>query len=220
MNKLILVIISLLILESCVHEQDGKELAPVDKLIAGNKRFLEGHAIHPDESRDRISALKQAQHPFVIVVGCSDSRVPPELVFDQGLGDIFSIRTAGNVIGDYELGSIEYGVEHLGCRLVVVLGHRDCGAIKAYLSDSASSRYKDHIGSLVGYIAHEDEERSLSAGKKPDIDKAVEANVLHGVAMIKNSEPVLKEMVSKDKLSVVGAIYDLNDGKVNFFAVP
>ena len=95
---------------------------PLERLMKGNRRFLSGRPAHPDETRQRIRNLKKGQEPYVVIVSCSDSRVPPELVFDQGFGDVFSIRTAGNVIGDYELGSIEYAVEHLKCKLVMVLG--------------------------------------------------------------------------------------------------
>ena len=92
---------------------------PLERLMLGNKRFVKGRPVHPDETLERIRNLKKGQNPFVVIVSCSDSRVPPELLFDHGFGDVFSIRTAGNVIGDYELGSVEYAVEHLGCRLVL-----------------------------------------------------------------------------------------------------
>ena len=108
---------------SCTQRQEKDQvitLAPLDKLKAGNERFVGGHPVHPDETLARIRELKKGQNPFVVVVSCSDSRLPPELVFDQGLGDVFSIRTAGNVIGDYELGSIEYAIEQLHCKLIVV----------------------------------------------------------------------------------------------------
>src|SRR4029077_6435239 len=108
----------------------------------------------------RIRELKKGQNPFVVLVSCSDSRIPPELIFDQGLGDIFSIRTAGNVIGEYELGSIEYAVEHLHCKLIVVLGHENCGAIQAYAT-SKTERHNDHIQNLVNYIASEEEEKII-----------------------------------------------------------
>ena len=108
-------------------QTDESKFTPLQKLKAGNERFASGRPTHPDETLKRIRELKKGQHPFAILVSCSDSRVPAELVFDQGLGDIFSIRTAGNIMGDYELGSIEYAVEHLDCKLIVVMGHKDCG---------------------------------------------------------------------------------------------
>ena len=103
----------LTIMASCSGNKSTERNAMED-LISGNERFITGHPLHPNETLLRMRNLKKGQEPFVVLVSCSDSRVPPELIFDQGLGDIFSVRTAGNVIGDYELGSIEYAVEHLG----------------------------------------------------------------------------------------------------------
>src|SRR6478736_4431425 len=132
---------------------------PEVRLKAGNEKFISGHPIHPHETLNRIRELKKGQDPFVVIVSCSDSRMPPELIFDQGLGDVFSIRTAGNIIGEYELGSIEYAVEHLHCKLIVVLGHENCGAIQAYAtSENEKHRGGDHIQNLVNYIASEEEE--------------------------------------------------------------
>ncbi|HEX5667623.1 MAG TPA: carbonic anhydrase, partial [Chitinophagaceae bacterium] len=133
---------------------------PLERLMVGNKRFMTGHPVHPDETLERIRKLKKGQNPFVVIVSCSDSRVPPELVFDQGIGDVFSIRTAGNVIGDYELGSIEYAVEHLGVKLVMVMGHENCGALDAYVHRS-TERHHNHIQNLIDYIDDEVEEKQL-----------------------------------------------------------
>ena len=133
--KFLVTILFISLLFSCNQKQEKEQdntLPPLDKLKVGNERFVSGHPVHPDETLDRIRELKKGQNPFVVVISCSDSRLPPELIFDQGLGDVFSIRTAGNVIGDYELGSIEYAIEHLHCKLIVVLGHENCGAIQAY----------------------------------------------------------------------------------------
>lgn len=187
---------------------------PLQKLMDGNGRFISGRPAHPDETRARIRNLKKGQHPFAVVVSCSDSRVPPELVFDQGFGDIFSIRTAGNIIGDYELGSIEYAVEHLGCSLVMVMGHENCGAIEAFLKWDSSFVHNDHIERLINYIAAEAEAKALPDSLRHNIDHAVNANIRHGVNLLRNSEPVLKEMHRSGKLKIVGALYDLDDGKV------
>src|SRR6478736_6636401 len=134
---------------------------PEVRLKEGNEKFVSGYPIHPHETLNRIRELKKGQDPFVVVVSCSDSRLPPELIFDQGLGDVFSIRTAGNVIGDYELGSIEYAVEHLHCKLIVVLGHENCGAIEAYAGFKNENPSGDHIQNLVNYIAAEEEEKNV-----------------------------------------------------------
>ena len=169
-----------LFIYSCKEEPTVNE-APFEKLMDGNKRFMAGHPVHPDETLARIRELKKGQHPFAVVIGCSDSRVPPELIFDQGLGDIFSIRTAGNIIGDYELGSIEYAVEHLGSKFIVVLGHENCGAIKTFIENPEAMEHNDHIKKILDYIGAEEEEKSLPEADKHQVDKAVRANILHGV---------------------------------------
>jgi carbonic anhydrase len=186
---------------------------PLERLLAGNKRFMTGHPVHPDETLDRIRKLKKGQNPFVVVVSCSDSRVPPELVFDQGIGDVFSIRTAGNVIGDYELGSIEYAVEHLGVKLVMVMGHENCGAVDAYIHQ-AKERHQDHIQKLVDYINDEVEEKQLPDSLKHNIEFTVLANIRHGVNLLRSSEPILGKLYEEKKISVIGSIYDLDTGEV------
>jgi len=187
---------------------------PLERLMNGNDRFSSGHPVHPDETLERIRNLKKGQHPFAVVVSCSDSRVPPELVFDQGFGDIFSIRTAGNVIGDYELGSIEYAVEHLECRLVMVMGHENCGAVDAYIRQGAE-KHHDHVQKLIDYIHDEVEEKQLADSLKTDLNHAVLANILHGVHVLKGSEPILKGLYTSNKIRIVGAMYDLDNGKVS-----
>jgi len=190
-------------------------LAPIDKLKTGNERFVSGHPVHPDETLTRIRELKKGQNPFVVVVSCSDSRLPPELIFDQGLGDVFSIRTAGNVIGDYELGSIEYAVEHLHCKLIVVLGHENCGAIQAYAT-SGEEKHNDHIQSLVDYIAAEEEEKIIPDSSRSNIDILVKANIVHAVNLLRSSTPILKPLVDKNEIKIIGAYYDLDSGNVVF----
>ena len=190
-------------------------LAPLDKLKVGNERFVSGRPVHPDETLTRIRELKKGQNPFVVVVSCSDSRLPPELIFDQGLGDVFSIRTAGNIIGDYELGSIEYAVEHLHCKLIVVLGHENCGAIQAYAT-SGNEKHDDHIQKLIDYIAAEEEEKIIPDSLRSNIDTLVKANIVHGVNLLRSSTPVLKPLVDKNEVKIIGAYYDLDTGNVLF----
>jgi carbonic anhydrase len=189
---------------------------PLQKLVEGNKRFASGKPTHPDETLERLRELKKGQHPFVIVVSCSDSRVPAELVFDQGLGDIFSIRTAGNIMGDYELGSIEYAVEHLNCKLIVVMGHEDCGAMKAFISSNGHYQYSDHIKKIIEYIGNEKEEKELVVHHDLDINKVINANIEHGVTFLKTSEPILKEFYDTKKVEIIGALYNIETGKVTF----
>ena len=218
MKFLLPIILLISVFFSCRQKQEKDQSntsAPLDKLKAGNERFVSGHPVHPDESLNRIKELKKGQTPFAVILSCSDSRIPPELVFDQGLGDVFSIRTAGNIIGDYELGSIEYAIEHLHCKLVVVLGHENCGAIQAYAT-SENEKHNDHIQKLVDYIASEEEEEIIPDSLRSDIDILVKANIVHAVNLLKSSTPVLKPLVDKDEIKIIGAYYDLDSGKVLF----
>ncbi|MBP6759845.1 MAG: hypothetical protein KA133_11385, partial [Flavobacterium sp.] len=105
-----------------------KNESPIEKLVSGNQRFLDEKTIHPHQNKQTVLANQEAQHPFAVVLTCSDSRVSPEILFDQGIGDLFVIRNAGNLISDIDMGSIEYAVEHLDAKLIVVLGHTECGA--------------------------------------------------------------------------------------------
>ncbi|EIM78432.1 carbonic anhydrase [Nitritalea halalkaliphila LW7] len=116
------------------HTENLDKSQVLSFLLEGNKRFSEDHPIHPDQTLEKLRALSQGQHPIAAIVSCSDSRVPPELLFDQGLGDLFVIRNAGNIVSDYEIGSVEYAIEHLEVPLVIVLGHTQCGAIGAYVA--------------------------------------------------------------------------------------
>lgn len=218
MKLLLPIILFISLFFSCRQKQEEDQInipALLDKLKEGNERFVSGHPVHPDETLNRIRELKKGQYPFVVLVSCSDSRLPPELIFDQGLGDVFSIRTAGNIIGDYELGSIEYAVEHLHCKLIVVLGHETCGAIQAYAT-AENVKHNDHIQKLVDYIAAEEEEKIIPDSLRSDIDILVKANITHGVNLLRSSIPVLKPLVDKNEIKIIGAYYDLDSGKVLF----
>ena len=216
--KFLAIILFITLSFSCTQRQqenqDDKQ-APLDKLKTGNEKFVSGYPVHPHETLNRIRDLKKGQNPFVVVVSCSDSRLPPELIFDQGLGDVFSIRTAGNIIGDYELGSIEYAIEHLHCKLIVVMGHENCGAIQAYASPEKGEHH-DHIQNLINYIASEEEEKIVPDSLKLNIDVLVKANIAHGITLLKSSTPVLKPLIDKNEITIIGAYYDLDSGKVIF----
>ncbi|MEO6325091.1 MAG: carbonic anhydrase [Thermoanaerobaculia bacterium] len=169
------------------------------KLTRGNARAVSGKLQRPHQTTQRRKELGTGQQPFAVIVSCSDSRVPPELVFDQGLGDLFVVRVAGEVCDDTALGSIEYAVEHLGARLVVVLGHERCGAVKAALD---GGEFPPHIAALVTAIKPSVEK---VAGMEGDpLDNAVRANVERVVEQIR---PNVKE-----KATVVGMVYDLDTG--------
>lgn len=181
----------------------------IQKLIEGNKRFVESKLTHLNETPERRTEIAKGQKPFAVIVSCSDSRVPPEIIFDQGLGDLFVIRSAGNLVDDIGLGSIEYAVEHLGVGLVVVLGHERCGAVDA---TAKGGKAPGHINALVKGIQHAVREAKKQHGDL--LDNAVIANVKDVVAKLKKSEPILEEFVHEKKLEIIGARYDLDDGQV------
>src|SRR5207248_2205063 len=211
----------------------------IPRLKEGNGRYTGGNQQHPHESIEdrryiatnsyenagmtflgmtaaqaagRRAELTKSQHPFAIIVSCSDSRVPPELVFDQGLGDLFVLRVAGNVIDDHSLGSIEYAVNHLAIRLIVVLGHQRCGAVKAAKETiAAKGNAAAHIQSLVEAIRP-----AVEATINGDLEATVEANVKDVVKALSSSMPVLKPKVDSGELQVIGGDYSLDTGAVAF----
>lgn len=183
----------------------------IGRLIQGNKRFVSGELTYVHSSPEERASLTNGQQPFAVVVGCADSRVPPELVFDQRLGQLFVVRVAGQVLDDPSLGSIEYAVEHLGSRLIVVLGHEKCGAVKAAVEGGEAP---GHIHSLVDAIKPAVEKAHEMPGEL--LDNAVRANVDRVVEQLKTSGPILDELVRHGEVAVVGGIYDLDSGKVEF----
>jgi len=177
-------------------------------LKTGNERFVNSKVSVGKPVAARRAETAQSQHPFAIVVGCADSRTAPEIVFDQNIGDLFVVRTAGNLVDDYALGSIEYGVEHLGARLIVVLGHERCGAVTAAL---ASSTAPGHVNSLVRDIQPA---VVASKGKEGDpLANAIHENDAEVAAKIRK-EAQLGELASQVK--VVEGYYDLDTGKVEW----
>jgi carbonic anhydrase len=187
----------------------------LQELTQGNKRYVAGQTTTLHESTAHRAEVAKGQHPFAVIVGCSDSRVPPELVFDQGLGDLFVIRVAGNLVDDEALGSIEFAAEEFKLPLVVVLGHERCGAVKATIETlEKGSEAPGHIASLVKAIKPAIEKARAQAGDL--LDNAVRANVERVVEQLKTSGPILSELVSSGKLRIVGARYDLDEGAVEF----
>ena len=183
----------------------------LERLIEGNARFVAGHMTHvaPEDVASALHNLATGQTPFAVVVGCSDSRVAPEIVFDEGLGDIFVIRTAGEVVDDAALGSIEYAVEHLGSPLIVVLGHERCGAVSAAV---AGAQAPGHIATLLKAIEPAVEQ---TKGKPGDaVENAVRAQALDVAKQLREAEPILAERVRTGRLKIVAARYDLDTGKV------
>lgn len=194
---------------------DQPTVAPaeaISKLKEGNSRYTSGNLQHPGQTTERRTELAKTQHPFAAIVSCSDSRVPPEVVFDQGLGDLFVVRVAGNVINDEGLGSLEYTVDHLGTRLILVLGHQRCGAVDAARETiAAKGKAPGHIQSLVTAI-----KPAVEATSKEDLDATIKANVKHVVDTLRSSTPILKAAVDSGKLQIVGGYYSLDTGAVAF----
>ena len=194
---------------------DQPSVAPaeaISKLKEGNGRYTSGSLQHPGQTTERRTELAKTQHPFAAIVCCSDSRVPPEVVFDQGLGDLFIVRVAGNVINDEGLGSLEYTVDHLGTRLILVLGHQRCGAVDAARETiAAKGKAPGHIQSLVTAI-----KPAVEATAKEDLDATIKANVKHVVDSVRSSSPILKAAVDSGKVQVIGGYYSLDTGAVTF----
>ena len=194
---------------------DQPAVAPteaISKLKEGNGHYVSGNLQHPGQTTERRTELAKTQHPFAAIVSCSDSRVPPEIVFDQGLGDLFVVRVAGNVINDEGLGSIEYTVDHLGTRLILVLGHQSCGAVKAARETiAAKGKAPGHIESLVTAI-----KPAVEATAKDDLDTTIKANVKHVVEALRSSAPILKAKVASGDVQVIGGYYSLDTGAVTF----
>lgn len=185
--------------------------SPLERLVAGNQRFAQGQPSHSNTSLERRAEVAKGQHPFAIVVGCADSRVPPELVFDQGLGDLFVVRSAGEVLGDAAIGSIEYAVEHLGCEFIVVLGHERCGAVKAVVD---GGDLPAHLSAFTPAILPVVESAKKKGGDV--LDNAVRSNASRIARQLSECEPVLSEYGHLGKLRIVAARYDLDSGVVEF----
>ena len=195
----------------------------LQRLREGNRRFVSGVLSTETQLKpERRAELAKSQEPFAIILGCSDSRVPAELVFDQGLGDLFVIRVAGNVVAPSQIGSVEFGAVYAGCRLVVVLGHTQCGAIQATLDalqqpDANSSR---NLRSIVDRVRPSIEGLlSTNLREQPELLKAlaVRANVGVSVSHLRHGSELLERLIDREGLLVVGAEYSLETGVVEFF---
>lgn len=165
----------------CFCQFAFSEITPkqaLQKLLDGNERYTKDLLAHSDSSLQRREAIACTQEPFAVILGCSDSRVPPEIIFDQGLGDLFVVRVAGNVVGPLELDSIEYSTKYLKSSLIVVLGHENCGAIKAVLAGQTEEI--DQIARLIEPALKECRERNA-----PVLDSCIQSNVKHVVKQIK-----------------------------------
>jgi carbonic anhydrase len=198
----------------------------LQRLVEGNRRFVaEISGARALTDRRRRGELVARQEPFAIILGCSDSRVPAEIVFDQGLGDLFVIRVAGNVVAPSQVGSVEFAAERFGTRLVVVLGHSMCGAVLATLEEleRPTENRSPNLRSIVDRIRPA-VESLLDADRRPDperlIGQAIRANTRASVNQLRHGSRLLEELIERDRLLIVGAEYSLETGIVDFFEDP
>jgi carbonic anhydrase len=191
--------------------------ASLKVLKEGNLRFSSGKALHPRSNASRrIQTDEKGQKPIATILSCSDSRVPVETIFDQGIGDVFVIRVAGNVVGADETGTVEYGVEHLGTPLLIVLGHTKCGAVTAAVNNSETH---GNVTALVKKISPAVDKAKLVepyVHNKDLVDITVEANVWLSIESLLKDSYILRELVKEGRVKVVGAKYDLKTGRVEW----
>lgn len=198
---------------SFAHENVSADDA-LNKLIAGNERFVKLKEKHPDNTVKRRHEMLKGQHPFVVILSCSDSRVPPELIFDQGLGDIFEIRNAGNVLDEHVIGSIEYAIMHCGVKLIVIMGHQDCGAIAATLSGKSETKY---IKSLEDSIQPAIE-NCKKQGQEVNSDNVVKEHVMQDIKELLEQDTQLVKFMKENNIKIIPAYYHLDSGKVEFLS--
>lgn len=187
--------------------------AVVEILKAGNARFANSQLTHPNQTLERRNEVALGQAPKAVVIGCTDSRVPPEIIFDQGLGDLFVIRVAGNILNDENIGSAEYAVEHLRAPLIVVLGHKKCGAVAVAVKGGKIPGHIKNITDALMPAVHEARNEHRSGDLA---EEAAHINVENVVQHLKTSDPILAEKFKKGKLKILGAYYDLDTGKVEW----
>ncbi|MTD45965.1 carbonic anhydrase [Conexibacter sp. W3-3-2] len=191
----------------------GQALA---RLRAGNRRYVASRAAGPNRSRGRRVAQAEGQTPFASILSCSDSRVPPELVFDRGLGDLFIVRLAGNVTSPEGVGSLEFAAEEFGVPLIVVMGHEACGAVKATKTALEDPNFKasENVGALAKSIAPS-VEAAKKAGAKDIVESAINFNAKRQARILRQN-PVLAPRIADGRLAIVSARYDLETGRVSF----
>lgn len=202
--------------ESALAANAGPQASASDVLAAlkaGNQRYASDHSINCNNNFDRRAEVSAAQHPHAIVLGCSDSRVPPEVVFDQRLGDMFTVRVAGNIADPPGIGSIEYAVAHFASPLIVVLGHQNCGAVKATIE--AIEKHQSAPGNIASLVAAIRPAVEPLVGKGKDVlEQAIRANVNAVMKHMLASSQILSDAVNAHKLRIVGGYYRLDNGVV------
>lgn len=188
----------------------------LNKLLDGNNRFINEKSIHPNTNNNTIRSLINGQKPFATVITCSDSRVPPELIFDVGIGDIFVIRTAGHVLTDAGLASLEYAIEHLHTKLIIVLGHTHCGAVKSAVKSYDSTSVADsHLNKLIETIKPSVEIARCSCHTEEDvINLSIDYNIYNTINSIKTLNNNIQKLITNNEVVLIPAKYDIETGKV------
>lgn len=205
-----MVTLTVLILAATVSAQPAPT-DPLTRLMAGNARFVAGKSVHANQDRARLTEVAKGQKPFAMILSCADSRVPPEILFDQGLGDLFVVRVAGNIADSHALGSLEYGAQVLGARFLMVLGHEYCGAVDAAVKGGHAG---GNIDSIIDVIAPAASRAKADPDKTDLLNKAITENVREVLSAINKRSPALTAMAAKGELKIVGARYDLDSGDV------
>ncbi|MBD1884749.1 carbonic anhydrase [Microcoleus vaginatus] len=198
--------------EPAIAQSDLTPDTALQKLIDGNQRFVDKKRQSPNQDLPRLLEVAIAQKPFAAILGCADSRFPSEIIFDQGLGDLFVCRVAGNVATPEEIGSLEFGTLVLGAKVLVVVGHKRCGAVDATIK---GAQVPGQIGSLLDAIKPAVESSKSQGGDK--LENASKANVVFQANKLKAS-PVISKLIAENKLKVVGAYYDLDTGRVTILS--
>ncbi|WKN43444.1 carbonic anhydrase [Tunicatimonas pelagia] len=199
-------------------DRDSAYLDPyygLKKLIYGNRRFAENKSIKPRQTDADLKNNELGQKPFATIIGCADSRVPNEIIFDQGVGDLFITRTAGQVMAEASYGTIEYSSEVLNTKLIVVLGHESCGAVQAAMQ--LPENPPGHVVTLINAIKPASlVAKRANVGEEESLNLAIRQNVLEQVNLLRGLEPVLSRSFEKGNLLIVGAVYNLSTGEVEF----
>ena len=195
--------------EPAVAQNDITPDLALQKLMTGNQRFVNQKRENPHQTVARLTEVARGQKPFAAILGCADSRFPTEIIFDQGLGDLFVCRVAGNVATPEEIGSLEYGTLVLGAKVLMIIGHERCGAVDATIK---GAQVPGQIGSLIDAIKPAIESSKNQTGDS--LENAIKANVLLQTERLKAS-PVISQLIKEGKLKVVGGYYDLDTGAVS-----
>lgn len=188
-------------------QAESVEFTAIDRLLEGNRRYVKDQLEHPNRTSDRREAVVASQEPFAIIVGCADSRVAPEIVFDQGVGDLFVVRVAGNVVGPLELDSIDYALLYLHAKEILVLGHENCGAVKAVMQ--GITKDIEAVAALIE-PAIVDVKKEMT---NPTSEAAIKANAVH-IRDYLMATPVAAKLLSEKKIAIHAGYYDLKTGEV------